>query len=40
MFKYLEHTNIGEIMKILRLFPRLIDENMNVDLEAEVKRKS
>jgi hypothetical protein len=34
MFKYLEHTNIGDIMEILRLFPMLIDENINVDLEA------
>jgi hypothetical protein len=24
-------------MKIIRLFPRLIDDNMNMDLEAEVK---
>jgi hypothetical protein len=32
-------ANIGEIMKIIRLFPRLIDDEMNIELEAEVSKK-
>jgi hypothetical protein len=32
-------ANIGEIMKIIRLFSRLIDDEMNIELEEEVSKK-
>jgi len=39
IFKDHEHVNIGEIMKILRLFHMLVDDNINRELEVELTNK-
>ena len=36
LFKELEGCNIQEILKVINLFPRLIDEEMNNSLREEV----
>jgi hypothetical protein len=39
LFKDNGASNIGEIMKVIRLFPRLFDEEVNVGLEASVSKE-
>jgi hypothetical protein len=39
LLKELEEENIGKIMKIIRLVPRMINEDMNATLEPEITQE-
>jgi hypothetical protein len=39
LFKELKEANIGEIMKIIGLVPRMISEDMNTTLEPEITQE-
>jgi hypothetical protein len=39
LFKELKGANIVEILKVIRLFPRLIDDKMNEDMEAKILKE-
>lgn len=39
MFKDLDNVNIAELMKVFILFPVLINERLNVELEHEISKE-
>jgi hypothetical protein len=39
LFKESETSNIGEIMKVVSMFPRFFDEEVNVRMEATVSKE-